>query len=46
MDCTITSTDKTRCQGMTLVEIMIGAGIGSLTGAAILALAIVVLASG
>src|SRR5712671_112569 len=42
MDCTITSssgvTEAARCQGMTLVELMIATGVGSIVLAALMAL--------
>src|SRR5205807_4826747 len=39
MDCTITSTpNKARCQAMTLVELMVATGVGSIVVAAVLAL--------
>jgi len=40
MDCTITSskTDKARCQGLTLIEMMLATGLGTLVLAAVMAL--------
>src|SRR2546421_7053201 len=41
MDCTITSTpSKARCQAMTLVELMVATGVGSIVLAAVMALSL------
>src|SRR5438094_9184677 len=41
MDCTITSTpNKARCQAMTLVELMVATGVGSIVLAAVMALSL------
>src|SRR5256885_10873198 len=41
MDCTITSTpNKARCQAMTLVELMVATGVGSVVLAAVMALSL------